>query len=211
MRFRFRALCPYCGYAWDGPFIRFDCGWIDFERPESYRSYFCPGCLDHLCVPRELSRRSYLRWVYQNAAETTRAPLDFRACELGVMVDPQSLDVIARSPLLFKACERVARVLGETNWPYVAVPIDIGAMACPDCGDAMCDGSIETTALVCPRCEGASATAFGEEIGESARVAYHPLDDDVVRAIIDHLEALAGRSARDRSEWILCGPEAARA
>jgi hypothetical protein len=208
MRFRFRASCPDCGHGWHGPFSRFECGQIDFERPETYRCYFCPCCLDHLCVPRELSRRSYLRWVYQNATETTRAPLDFRACELGVLIDSQSLDVIARSPLLFLGCERVARILGEANRPYIAVPIDIGGMTCPDCGEEMFDGSIETTALLCPGCEGTRASARGEEIRESAWVAYRPLDHGMVRAVIGHLEALAGRSARDRSEWILCSPGA---
>lgn len=200
MAFRFRGSCPDCGHEWDGLCRGFECGQVDFPRPEGYRCYVCPKCFVHLYVPRQLSRAAYLRWVYENATELNRSPLCFQACELGVMVDEQSLSVIARSPLLFEACERVAGILAGASSRYVPVSIDIGAITCADCCDPMLVGDIETNPLICPHCESRSARSLGDHYPEVVLVDYRPLDGELVRGVILHLERLAGHSSISRSE-----------
>jgi hypothetical protein len=200
MAFRFRGSCCDCGHMWDGLWRVFECGRVDIQRPETYRCYICPKCFVHLYVPRQLSRAAYLRWVYENATEVSRSPLLFQACELGVRVLEQSLAVIARSPLLFEACERVARIVAGASSRYLPVSIDIGSMSCADCCDPMRVGDIATNPLICPRCESRSARSLGDHDPEAVFVDYRPLDDELVRGVILHLERLAGHTSVSRSE-----------
>ncbi len=188
---RFRGHCLDCGHEWDGLRWWIACGPIDLQKPETYQCYLCARCFVDLYVARRVSRSSWLRWVSENASETRRSPLLFSACELGVMVDLQAIEVISRSPLLFEACKRVSRILAETRSRYVPVPIDIGTMACPDCGDPMTMGCLGTSFLVCPKCQNQSARSISELHAESVLVDYFPLKDEDVRRVILHLKALA--------------------
>ncbi len=192
MASRFRGHCLDCGHEWHGLARRLDCGPIDFQTPATYRCYSCARCCVDLYVPRRLSRSSWLRWVTENASELTRSPLLFRACELGVRVDVQALGVISRSPLLSRACERVSCILAGMRSRYEPAPIDIGTIECPDCGDELAIGCLETSFLVCPDCESQSARAIGEQHPELVLVDYTPLEDDEVRLVIRHLKELAG-------------------
>jgi hypothetical protein len=99
--------------------------------------------------------------------------------------------VIARSPLLFGACERVARILATGQSRYLPVAIDIGTMTCTDCRDPMLEGDIKRNALVCPQCESRSARSIGDYQAETVFVDYRPLDDDLVRRVILYLNGLA--------------------
>ncbi len=110
---QFRGHCLDCGHEWDGIQWWIACGPVDVLKSESYRCYFCPRCFVDLCVPRRLTRSSWLRWITENASEMTRSPLLLGACELGVWIESQALQVISRSPLLFQACERVSGILAE--------------------------------------------------------------------------------------------------
>lgn len=192
MLFGFRGYCLDCGHQWDWLRSRIACGHIDFQKPETYRWYFCQRCFLDLLVPRRLNRSSWLRWVSENASELTRSPLNFRACELGVMVDRQALEVITRSPLLFRACEIVASILAGTRSPYLPVSIDIGPMACPKCGDHMIIGDLDTNPLVCPECESQSTRSIRGHAPATSLVDYWPLDGEEIRRVIRHLEDLAG-------------------
>jgi len=174
MSFSFRGSCLDCGHQWDALCRVYVCGQVDFQEPATYRCYFCPTCFVHLYVPRLLNRSSYLRWVYENASEVTSSPLLLKACDLGVRVDLRSLAVIARSPLLFGACERVARILAGTRSRYLPVPIDIGTMTCANCRDLMLDGDIEGNGLVCPRCQSHSARSTGEHHPETNGTRFFP-------------------------------------
>jgi hypothetical protein len=147
--------------------------------------------LFELRVPRQLSRSAWLRWVSQNASELTKSPLDFKASELGVRVDLQSLDVISRSPLLFQVCERISSILAGTRSRYVPVPIYIETIACPDCDDPMTGGDRQSGFVVCPACENPSAEVTTEEHAGMVLVDYSPLADADVRRVILHLEHLA--------------------
>jgi len=169
----------------------YECGPVDFQETATYRCYFCARCFVHLYVSRQLNRSSYSRWVYENATEVTSSPLLLKACDLGVRVDLQSLAVIARSPLLFEACERAAQILARERSRYLPVPIDIGTMTCTNCHDPMLDGDIEGNTLVCPQCARQSARSNGEHHPETVFVDYRPLDDDLVRRVILHLNNLA--------------------
>jgi hypothetical protein len=204
----YRGCCPECDHRWDGLRRTFACGHIDFRKPETYRSYSCPRCFVELHVPRRLSRSSWLRWVSENASELTRSPLRFAACELGVRVDPRTLAVIARSPLLFRASERVACILAGAGSRYASVPIDIGAMDCPDCGDPLAIGDLDANPAVCPECESGAASWTGETGPEIAMVDYVPLDDEMVRRVILHLQELAEPSKDFRPESTLALPAA---
>jgi hypothetical protein len=186
-----RAHCPACGRVWDGSWRRIDCGRVDFEDPLTYRCYYCPRCLVALCVPRQLSRSSWLRWVRESAWEMTRAPLVFSACELGVRVEEQALEVIARSPLLFCACERVATILAAATSRYIPVPIDIGTMECPDCGDPMTTGDRDVDPSVCPTCASRFARSICERDTRVVLVDYRALNDEDVRAVIVHFHEIA--------------------
>ncbi len=204
--FSFRGSCLDCGHQWDGLCRVYECGQVDFHEPGSYRRHFCPKCFAHLYVPRLLNRSSYLRWVYENATEVTSSPLLLKACDCGVRVDLQSLAVIARSPLLFEACERVARSLAATRSRYLPVPIDIGPMTCANCCEPMLDGEIERNALVCPQCESHSARSNGDRHPETVYVDYRPLDGDLVRGIVHHLEGLAEHRTNNHSKRALTRP-----
>jgi hypothetical protein len=188
---RFRAHCLDCDHDWDGLRSSIDCGPIEFHELDTYRCYFCPRCFVELYVVRRLSRSSWLRWVSQNASEMTRAPMLFLACELGVRVDVDALTVIARSPLLFEACARVSGILAGTRSRYVPIPIDIGIMVCPACGDRMPVGCVGTSLLVCPLCESRSARSMGDHHSEMVLVDYVPLKEENVRSVILHLQELA--------------------
>jgi hypothetical protein len=194
MLFGFRGHCLDCGHQWDWLRSRIACGHIDFHKPETYRSYCCPRCFVELDVPRRLNRSSWLRWVSENASELTHSPLHFRTCELGVRVDRQALEVIARSPLLFKACECVASILAGTRSPYVPVSIDIGPMECPQCGDDMAIGDFDTNPLVCPECESPSTRSIKGHAHATCLVDYWPLDGDEIRRVIRHLKEMADHS-----------------
>ncbi len=206
MSFSFRGCCVDCGHQWDGLCRVYVCGQVDFQEPATHRCYLCPTCFVHLYVPRRLNRSSWLRWVHENASEVTSSPLLFKACELGVRVDLQSLAVIARSLLLFGACERVARILARERSRYLPVPIDIGTMSCAKCREPMLDGDIESNALVCPRCESRSARSNGEQHPETVFVDYRPLDDDLVRRVILYLKNLAEYRKNPGSNGALTPP-----
>ncbi len=191
MLFRFDGRCADCGHEWEGLRRRIVCGPIEFHEPETCWCHSCARCFVELSVPRQLSRSSWLRWVTQNASELTRSPLSFAACELGVRVDLQSLEVISRSPLLFLACERVSSVLCRVRSRYVAAPIDIGTIECPDCRDPMTLGDPDRVPLVCPECEHPSAESVSEQYAGTVLVDYWPLAEEDVRRVILHLEELA--------------------
>jgi hypothetical protein len=191
MLFRFHGQCRRCGHEWDGLRRRIACGRIHFHAPDSYWRYSCSRCFVDLCVPRQLSRAAWLRWVSQNASELTRSPLCFTACELGVRVDLQSLDVISRSPLLFRVCERVSSVLAGTGSPYLPVPIDIGNLECADCGDPMNEGGLDACSFVCLECGDPSAVSTSEEHAGIVLVDYSPCPVEDVRGLICHLVHLA--------------------
>jgi hypothetical protein len=200
---RFRGHCLDCKHEWDGLRWWIDCGPIDVRNPETYRCHFCPRCFVDLSVPRQLSRSSWLRWITQNASEMTRSPLVLSACELGVRIDLRALEVISRSPLLFEACERVSRILAAARSRYVPIPIDIGSMPCPDCGDPMTNGCIQSNVLFCPRCKNQSARSIGEHHHEIALVDYFPLKDADVRRMVFYLTELAEHPEDRRSRKML--------
>jgi hypothetical protein len=185
MPLSFRGHCPDCGHDWDGVTTSVDCGCIDFpgcdlrlirsvfqaaqaapaaipplrrarsfvagaggfwrfclavckmrtffQHAETYGCYVCSRCFGELDVPRRLNRRCWLPWVGEHAV------------------------LITRSQLVFTACERVARILAGARSRHVPVPIDIGSIECPDCGDPMAIGTIDTNSLVCPLCKSCSA------------------------------------------------------
>ncbi len=203
MAFRFRGSCRGCGHEWDGLGRVFECGRIDIPRPEAHRSYVCPKCYVHLYVPRQLSRAAYLRWVYENTSELSRSPLFLAASELGVRVQEQSLAVIARSALLFEASQRVARILAGATSRYLPVSIDIGSIKCPDCCEPMLAGDIDSNILVCPSCEGRMARSLGDHHPETVLVDYRPLEGELVRGVILHLERLAGHAKISNSKRAL--------
>jgi hypothetical protein len=190
----FRGYCLDCGHQWDWLRSRIACGYIDFQKPETYRSYFCQRCLLDLLVPRRLSRSSWLRWVAENASELTRSPLAFTACELGVRVDRQALEVITRSPLLFRACEIVAGILAGARSSYIPVSIDFGSIECPKCGDQMTIGDLDTNPMVCPACESRSTRSINGHAHATWLVDYWPLDSEEIRQVILHLQDLAEHS-----------------
>lgn len=200
MAFSFHGSCRECGHEWDGLGRVFECGQVELSRPEAHGSYVCPRCFVQLHVPHEMSRASYLRWVYENASELYRSPLMFHASEHGVRVSEESIAVIARSPLLFKACKRVARILAGARSRYVPVPIDIGSMTCPSCCERMIFGDIDSATLICPHCESRSARSLGRGGPETILVDYRPLDDGLVHGVILYLERLAGHSKGSNSK-----------
>jgi hypothetical protein len=138
-----------------------------------------------------MSRAGWLGWVSQNASELTGPPLYFTACELGVRVDVQSLDVISRSPLLFRVCERVSSILAGTRSRYLPVPVELGSLECPDCGVRITDHEAHADELVCPECTTPRAVATSEEHAGVVLVDYTPLAAGEVRRMILHLEQLA--------------------
>jgi len=194
MAFRFRGACRSCGHEWHGFCRVYACGRTLSREPTAYRCYVCPKCFVQLGVPRLLNRSSWLRWVYENTTELTASPLSFRSCESGVRIDQQSLAVIARSPLLFEACQRVARILAGAHTRYISIPIDIGTISCTDCSVPMLDGDIETNSLLCPQCGNRSARSLGDRHPETLFVDYRPVENDLVRGVIDYLECLAENS-----------------
>ena len=203
-----RGSCPECGRRRDRVRRTFACGHVDLREPETYRSYSCARCCVDLHVPRRLNRSAWLRWVAENASELTRAPLDFAACELGVAVDARALAVIARSQLLFQVCQRVAAILVEAVSRYESVPIDIGEMDCPECGDPLTIGDLDDNASVCVECRRLAAGWIGEIDVETVMVDYVPLDPDVVQGVILYLKQLAEPKREWRHETPLVFPAA---
>ncbi len=191
MLFRFHGRCLDCDHEWDGLRRRIACGRTDLHEPDAFWCYQCARCVVELYVPRQLTRDAWLRWVSQNASELTRSPLDFTASELGVRVDLQSLDVISRSPLLFRVCERVSSILAGTRSRYVRVPIEIGHLECPACEHPMTVGDRESHFVVCPECKSRSAVSTSENYAGVVLVDYSPLADEDVRRVILHLQQLA--------------------
>jgi hypothetical protein len=198
-----RGHCLDCGHDWDGLQWWIACGPVDIQEPESYRSYYCPRCFIDLCVPRRLTRSSWLRWIAENAWEMTRTPLQLGACELGVWIDSRALQVISRSPLLFQACEKVSGILAESRSSYVPVPVDVGTMTCPDCDNPMEVGCLESSLSVCPQCNSQSARSIGGLYSESLLVNYSPIKGEEVRRMILHLKALAQHREDPRFEKML--------
>jgi hypothetical protein len=162
----FRGQCPDCGRVWDGALWSWDCGRIDSGETATYRSYFCARCVVQLCVPLRLRRNAWLRWVADHAG------------------------TIARSRLLFLACERVACVLSEAQRRYAPVQVDIGTMVCPGCGDAMVIGNIDATPLICPGCKGRSARSIRGHRCRAIVVDHAPHGREEVCRVILHLTAL---------------------
>ena len=191
MLFRFHGQCLDCGHEWDGLRRRIVCGRVDFREPDACWCYPCARCLVELYVPRQLSRSGWLRWVSQNASELTQSRLTFTACELGVRVDLQSLDVISRSALLFQACEKISSRLARTRSQYVPVAIDLGDLECPDCREPMAAREMRTAPLVCPRCEHPAACTTTEKHAGVVLVDYSPLAAEEVGRVILHLQQLA--------------------
>jgi hypothetical protein len=208
MIFRFRGQCCICRHEWDGLRRRIECGSIDFDEPESYQCVSCARCVVELYLPHSESRSSWLRWVSQNASEFTRSPLDFRACELGVMIDRQALEVIARSAILFQACERVSRVLAGTRSKYAFATIEIGTMNCSGCGEMLNAGELDAELLVCPECDSRSARWTCEDRPAVVLVDYSPLDDDEVRRVVRHLVELAEPAEKHLTKRLLALPAA---
>ncbi len=191
MLFRFRGQCIDCGHEWDGLRRKIECGRIDFKELESHQCYSCARCVVELYAPRLESRSSWLRWVSQNASETTRSHLHLSACEFGVTIDLQALEVIARSAILFQVCERVSCILAGIRSKYLCAAIDIGTMNCPDCSEPLSVGDLDAELLVCPACDSRSATWTSEIEPALVLVDYSPLGDEDVRRVVRHLEELA--------------------
>ena len=167
-------------------------------------------CVFELYVPRVLSRSSWLRWVGQNVSEMTRAPLQLSACDLGVTIDVQTLEVIARSEILFRTCEHVSRVLAGAGSRYEPAEIDIGPMNCPHCSEALFTGELNGELLVCPVCEARRVTWISESQPAIVRVDYTPLDANDVRSVIRHLGALAEPPMKRLTKTLLALPVADR-
>ena len=207
MIFRFHGRCLDCGHEWDGLKRRIVCGRLDQRDTDTCWCYQCAKCFVELYVPRQTSRSRWLRWVSQNASELTRWPLEFTACELGVRVDLQSLDVISRSKLLFVACERVSIILAQARSPYVPVPIDIGTLECPDCGDPMAIRDHDADLLICPCCDHRSVVSTKEQHAGIVPVDYSPLASEDVRRLVLHLRQLAEPPSAIRTKMVLALPE----
>ncbi len=208
MLFRFRGECLACGHEWNGLRRQIQCGPIDFEEPESFESYSCAKCVCDVYVPRLESRSSWLRWVRLNASEMTRSPLQLNACELGVTIDLQQLEVIARSAILFQASERISCILSEARSKYLPTAIDVGPMNCPDCTEPLFRGELDAQLLVCPTCENRSAVWASEITPARVLVDYSPLDQHEVRRIVRHLEELAEPPKDRLSKHLLALPAA---
>ena len=191
MLFRFHGRCLDCGHEWDALLRRIACGRIDFHDSNTYRCYRCARCAVDLYLPRQQSRAGWLRWVSQNASELTQAPLRFTASELGVGADGQSLDVICRSPSLYRAAERVSRLVSGATSRYLPVPIDIGTLDCADCGDLMAIRYPQDHSLVCPSCKYLTAVSTSEHHAGVVLVDYAPIAPEEVRRVIFHLKVLA--------------------
>ncbi len=224
----FRGHCPDCGHGWDGEEWNVDCGLTNypridlrliwslfqatqdltpashprgrarsfvltvggfrrfcsdarqsltfFQQPKTYRSYFCSRCIVELRVPSRLNRRFWLDWVAENAVDITR------------------------SPLVLRACERVAHILAGARSRRVPVPIDIGAVVCPDCGDRMEIGNINNNPLVCPRCQSRSARKDRGHPPWIIVTDYGPPDLEAARRVILHLKELAEDPRRHHPE-----------
>lgn len=188
---RCRGCCVECGHEWNRLRTRIACGAVEWQKPETYRRYSCARCCVDLCVLRQTSRSSWLRWVRESASELTRSPLHFTACEMGVGVDQQDLVVITRSPLLFRACERVSSIVAGERSRYLPVPIDIGTIPCPDCGDPLNDGELVANAAVCPLCMSRCASWTAKQHPDAVFAEYSPVPEADVRWVISHLRALA--------------------
>jgi hypothetical protein len=208
MLFRFRAECLACGHEWDGLRRKIECGRVDFKRPENHQCFSCARCVFELYVPRVLSRNSWLRWVAQNVSELTRAPLQLSACALGVTVDVQTLEVIARSEILLRTCERVSRVLAGAGSRYEPASIDIGPMNCPNCGDELLAGELSAELLLCPVCEDRCATCISESQPAIVQVYYSPLDANDVRIVVRHLGELAEPPMKRLAKTLIALPAA---
>ena len=162
-----------------------------------------------LYLPRVLSRNSWLRWVAQNVSEMTRAPLRLSACELGVTIDVQTLEVIARSEILLRTCEHVSRALAGAGSRYEPAAIDVGPMNCSNCSDALVTGELNGELLACPMCEDRCATWISESQPAIVRVVYSPLDANVVQSVVRHLAELAEPSKKRLTKTLLALPPAA--
>ncbi len=208
MLFRFRGECLACGHEWDGLRRKVECGRVDFQRPENHQCFSCLKCVFELYFPRVLSRNSWLRWVAHNVSEMTRAPLQLSACELGVTIDVQTLEVIARSEILLRACEHVSRSLAGAGSRYEPAAIDIGPMNCPHCSDVLFTGELNGELLVCPVCEDRRATWSSESQPAIVRVDYFPLDANDVRSVVRHLGELAEPPRRHLSKAVPALPAA---
>jgi hypothetical protein len=208
MLFRFRGQCVACGHEWDALRHKVECGRLDIEEPESYQCFSCARCVVEVYTPRVASRSSWLRWVSQNASEVSRSPLHFRSCEHGVTIDVQSLEVIARSAVLFRACERISGVLAGARSNYVCAPIDIGMMNCAGCGELLEVGELDSELLVCPECESRSAMWTSERQQAVILVDYSPLGDDEAGRVVRHLMELAEPSKSHLSKSLLALPAA---
>jgi hypothetical protein len=230
----FRGHCPDCNYDWDGKTWSVDCGRINFpgcdlrlmwslfqttqglpsatdppgrarsfvtavggfgrfcltvckaetffQHLETHRCYVCSRCFVELVVPRRLNRRSWLAWVAEHVANITR------------------------SPLLFRACERVALILAGARSSHAPVPIDIGAIDCMDCGDRMEPGNINTNPLVCPRCKTRSARPIRGHPPWIIPMDYGSPDGEAVRRVILHLKELAENPKGHHPEGALTIP-----
>ena len=210
MLIRFRGECLACGHEWDGLRRKIECGRVDLERPESHHCFSCARCVFELYLPRVLSRNSWLRWVAQNVSEMTRAPLQLSASELGVTIDAQTLEVIARSKILLRTCEHISRVLAGAGSRYEPAAIDIGPMNCPACNDALFTGELNGELLVCPVCEDQRVTWISESQPAILRVDYSPLDAYDVRNVVRHLRELAEPPMKRLTKTLLALPAADR-
>ena len=80
MLFGFRGYCLDCGHQRDWLRSRIACGHIDFQKPETYRWYFCQRCFLDLLVPRStqsqllaaLGLRKCFSELYPLAAQTSK-------------------------------------------------------------------------------------------------------------------------------------------
>ena len=176
MVYRFRGRCLACGHDWDGLRRRIECGRVDFAEPESYRCQSCARCVVELYIPRQQSRISLAALGFTKRFGDDSRSTGFAGLRARRDDRPAGVEVISRSTVLFRACERVSSNVAASSSKYVCASVDIGEMTCPDCDEAFELGELETELLVCPVCEERSAAWTSEIQPLRVRVDYSPLD-----------------------------------
>ena len=127
-------------------------GRVDFDEPENFQCRSCARCVVELYVPRLLCRNSWLRWVSQNASELTRSPLQLSACEFGVTIELEQARGDRRSALFFSLPSGFPASCREPGQDTRSGGrLNLALMICPDCGQLLGSGELDSQILVLPR------------------------------------------------------------
>lgn len=140
MPWEFQGRCSDCGHEWDGIESYYQAGDIDLQNPETYRSYFCPKCCNHLSVPRLIDGNSWRRWFAAHGAD------------------------MRNSALLKFTCARISAILSGSRTIYAPTAIDIEPLSCTYCNERMAPGSIDKSPIVCPNCGSRTARSLGSHV-----------------------------------------------